>query len=137
MMFGNRRPRASTACAGTGARTELRANAGDVYEALTPERSELDSARIGNVLHARLPVRQWRFDAAAYRRAPIAASGPALRGQPVAASWDPCLEKAMLDSGRGIEEEGLSASTSRWARSSADRCRQYDRYCKPGLLLRS
>ncbi len=62
--------------------------------------------RIGNVLHARLPVAPWRFDAEQYMQA--AASAPvsqALSGAPVEASWDPDLAAAMRRVGRRIEEE--------------------------------
>jgi Protein of unknown function C-terminus (DUF2399)/Protein of unknown function (DUF2397) len=62
--------------------------------------------RIGNVLHARLPVASWRFDAEEYRWAAASApSSQALSGVPVAASWDPCLSEAMRRAGRRIEEE--------------------------------
>jgi uncharacterized protein (TIGR02679 family) len=59
---------------------------------------------IGNVLHARLPVTPWRFDAATYRRA-VPGSGRPLTGSPVAASWDPELARAMRETGLRVEEE--------------------------------
>ncbi len=62
--------------------------------------------RIGNVLHTRLAVAPWRFDAEQYVQA--AASAPAsqaLSGAPVEASWDPELGAAMRRIGRRIEEE--------------------------------
>ncbi len=62
--------------------------------------------RIGNVLHARLGVTPWRFDAEHYLAA--TASMPTslpLSGTPVQASWDPSLGAAMRRVGRRIEEE--------------------------------
>ena len=62
--------------------------------------------RIGNVLHARLPLVPWRFDAEAYTRAADSMTSPQpLGGTPVAASWDPRLGDAMRRVGRRIEEE--------------------------------
>ena len=60
---------------------------------------------IGNVLHARLPMTPWRFDAAAYRRAVSGSRGRPLTGAPVAASWDPELARAMRETGLRVEEE--------------------------------
>jgi uncharacterized protein (TIGR02679 family) len=62
--------------------------------------------RIGNVLHARLPLASWRFDADEYLRAAesVASSQP-LTGVPVTATWDPHLGEAMHSAGRRIEEE--------------------------------
>lgn len=62
--------------------------------------------RIGNVLHARLPLVPWRFDTAAYLSAAdsVASSQP-LIGSPVPASWDPRLSEMMRRAGRRIEEE--------------------------------
>jgi len=62
--------------------------------------------RIGNVLHARLPLVPWRFDTAAYLRAAdsVTSSQP-LIGAPVPASWDPGLSETMRRAGRRIEEE--------------------------------
>jgi uncharacterized protein (TIGR02679 family) len=61
--------------------------------------------RIGNVLHARLPVRPWRFDAEAYARASLDRDGPPLRGAPVVARWDPDLAPLLRDRDRAVEEE--------------------------------
>lgn len=62
--------------------------------------------RIGNVLHARLPLVPWRFDAESYTRAADSMTSPQpLGGTPVAASWDPRLSDAMCRTGRRIEEE--------------------------------
>ena len=63
--------------------------------------------RIGNVLHARLPVVPWRFDAAAYERTVAAHPGPRLRGASVGAAWDPELAAAMRRVGFGVEEEAV------------------------------
>lgn len=63
---------------------------------------------IGNVLHARLPVTPWRFDAAAYRAAAAAAgtrSRRTLTGPAVTARWAPDLTAAMSEVGRRVEEE--------------------------------
>jgi len=62
--------------------------------------------RIGNVLHARLPLVPWRFDTAAYlRAADSVTSSQSLIGAPVPASWDPRLSETMRRAGRRIEEE--------------------------------
>ncbi len=62
--------------------------------------------RIGNVLHARLPVSPWRFGAEQYMQAAASApSSQVLSGAPVEASWDPHLGAAMRRVGRRIEEE--------------------------------
>jgi uncharacterized protein (TIGR02679 family) len=62
--------------------------------------------RIGNVLHARLPVASWRFDAEEYERAAESApSSQALSGAPADAVWDADLGVAMRRVGRRIEEE--------------------------------
>jgi uncharacterized protein (TIGR02679 family) len=62
--------------------------------------------RIGNVLHARLPVSPWRFGAEQYMQATASAPfSQALSGAPVEASWDPDLGAAMRRVGRRIEEE--------------------------------
>jgi uncharacterized protein (TIGR02679 family) len=63
--------------------------------------------RIGNVLHARVPVAPWRFDAGAYERAVAAHPGPRLRGTPISAAWDPGLSAAMQRAGRAVEEEAV------------------------------
>jgi uncharacterized protein (TIGR02679 family) len=61
---------------------------------------------IGNLLHRRLPVEPWRFDAGAYRDAALAHSHTAtLAGPPVVASWDLELTETMAATGRQIEEE--------------------------------
>jgi uncharacterized protein (TIGR02679 family) len=61
---------------------------------------------IGNLLHRRLPVQPWRFDAGAYREAALLNGHTAqLRGGPVVASWDPELTEIMAATGRQIEEE--------------------------------
>jgi uncharacterized protein (TIGR02679 family) len=64
--------------------------------------------RIGNVLHARLPIRPWRFDAAAYEQAVAADPGPRLRGGATSACWDPKLAAAMLAAGYAVEEESVA-----------------------------
>jgi uncharacterized protein (TIGR02679 family) len=62
--------------------------------------------RIGNVLHARLPLVPWRFDTEAYIRAADSVASPqSLTGAPASASWDPRLNAAMRRVGRRIEEE--------------------------------
>lgn len=61
--------------------------------------------RIGNVLHTRLPIEPWRFDAATYERAVAQRPGPALRGAPAVARWDPRLGPSMQRFGRAVEEE--------------------------------
>jgi uncharacterized protein (TIGR02679 family) len=62
--------------------------------------------RIGNLLVERLPVRPWRFDAAAYRAAMTALDATReLAGAPVEARWDPELAPALRACGRVVEEE--------------------------------
>lgn len=62
--------------------------------------------RIANLLFERLPVRPWRYDAAAYRWwTDSGRRGRGLRGTPVQASWDPALARAMERTGRSVEEE--------------------------------
>jgi uncharacterized protein (TIGR02679 family) len=62
--------------------------------------------RIGNVLHARLPLAPWRFDTEAYLRAADSVASPQpLSGAPVPANWDPHLSETMRHVGRRIEEE--------------------------------
>jgi uncharacterized protein (TIGR02679 family) len=64
--------------------------------------------RIGNVLHARLSVSPWRFDAQTYLRAVEGTpSVQRLRGREAAASWDPALTDAMRRVGRRVEEESV------------------------------
>lgn len=48
----------------------------------------------------------WRFDAAAYRRAP---KGVELHGVPVEAAWDPGLRAEMALAGRAVHEEAVLA----------------------------
>ena len=64
--------------------------------------------RIANVLHARLPVVPWRFDAEAYNRATntVTSSQP-LTGAPASASWDPSLSETMRRVGLRVEEESV------------------------------
>ncbi|MEA2356607.1 MAG: hypothetical protein QOD61_2736 [Solirubrobacteraceae bacterium] len=64
--------------------------------------------RIGNVLHARLPIGPWRFDASAYEQAVAADPGPPLRGAPTMATWDVGLTAAMLRIGYRVEEESVA-----------------------------
>ncbi|MGH3488518.1 MAG: TIGR02679 family protein [Actinopolymorphaceae bacterium] len=72
--------------------------------------------RIGNVMFARLPVRPWRFDAAAYRAvADVDPSGEsahasvhpwrALSGTPVTPTWDAELGGVMARLRASVEEE--------------------------------
>jgi uncharacterized protein (TIGR02679 family) len=61
---------------------------------------------IANLLHRRLPMDAWRYDAATYVE--VAEAHPhtaTLTGTPIAASWDPALARAMTATGRQIEEE--------------------------------
>jgi uncharacterized protein (TIGR02679 family) len=61
---------------------------------------------IGNLLHRRLPVEPWGFDADAYRDAARTHRHTAqLAGAPVVASWDHELTETMAATGRQIEEE--------------------------------
>jgi uncharacterized protein (TIGR02679 family) len=66
--------------------------------------------RIGNVLHARLPIRPWRFDFSAYRQHVATHRGPPLRGRPATACWDANLSTAMLATGSAVEEESVAES---------------------------
>jgi hypothetical protein len=62
--------------------------------------------RIGNLLHRRLALEPWQFDADAYIRAAGAVTScQPLVGGPVQASWDPRLSETMRHVGRRIEEE--------------------------------
>lgn len=61
--------------------------------------------RIANVLHTRLPVRPWQYDAAAYHIACRPGYGHTLVGDAVTASWDPELTAAMQRVGHCVEEE--------------------------------
>jgi uncharacterized protein (TIGR02679 family) len=64
---------------------------------------------IANTLHARLAVQPWHYDTAALHAAIAAgASGPPLRGKPIAATWDPDLAPALFSAGHGIEEEAVA-----------------------------
>jgi uncharacterized protein (TIGR02679 family) len=61
---------------------------------------------IGNLLHRRLSVEPWRFDAEAYRDAArIHVHTAKLAGAPVVASWDHELTQTMAATGRQIEQE--------------------------------
>lgn len=59
--------------------------------------------RIANFLFDRLPIKPWRFDAAAYRAA--APRGHALVGPAIEARWDVDLTEAMRTTGKAVEEE--------------------------------
>jgi uncharacterized protein (TIGR02679 family) len=59
---------------------------------------------IANGIVSRFGALPWRLDADAYRSA-ADADGPALRGRPVTATWDPALTQAMLELGVKVEEE--------------------------------
>lgn len=61
---------------------------------------------IGNLLHRRLSIEPWQFDADSYLRA-VAERPQAgrLDGAPVTATWDPNLAQAMSRTNRRIEEE--------------------------------
>jgi uncharacterized protein (TIGR02679 family) len=59
---------------------------------------------IANGITARFGALPWRLDDGAYRSA-AASGGPALRGSPVTATWDPGLTRAMLELGVKVEEE--------------------------------
>lgn len=62
--------------------------------------------RIGNVLHSRLPLAPWRFDARAYLHAAGTLASPKpLEGRRATAAWDPSLTEAMRRVGRRVEEE--------------------------------
>lgn len=66
---------------------------------------------IANLLHRRLPIEAWQFDASAYNAA--AGAQPhttTLSGKPVVASWDPELTDAMRKTGRQIEEELVASA---------------------------
>ena len=56
---------------------------------------------IGNLVMRRHGAAPWRFFSADYR---AARGGRALHGDPVAAAWDPDLERAMRDVGRAVYE---------------------------------
>ena len=59
---------------------------------------------IANGIIARFAAAPWRLDAGYYRSA-AARGGPALRGGPVTAAWEPALTEAMLALGVKVEEE--------------------------------
>jgi uncharacterized protein (TIGR02679 family) len=59
---------------------------------------------IANGITARFGAMPWRLDDGAYRSA-AANGGPALRGSPVIATWDPALSQAMVELGVKVEEE--------------------------------
>lgn len=64
---------------------------------------------IANTLRARLPIEPWHYDATAlYAALAAGSSGPPLRGNPVAATWDPELEPALRSAGHAVEEEGVT-----------------------------
>lgn len=60
--------------------------------------------RIANLVLERHSARPWRFDVATYEGT---SGGTSLRGDPVAATWDPHLEPAMRAAGRAVHEEQL------------------------------
>jgi len=66
--------------------------------------------RVVNALVTRFKAAAWRMDAAAYRDAAEAAGspGPALRGNPVEAAWDPLLGVAMRELGRRVREADVT-----------------------------
>jgi uncharacterized protein (TIGR02679 family) len=66
--------------------------------------------RIGNVVMRSCGAAPWRLRAADYTAAAGMASGDALTGAPVAASWDAALAPAMTQRGLAIPEEGLAAA---------------------------
>jgi uncharacterized protein (TIGR02679 family) len=59
---------------------------------------------IANGIIARFAAAPWRLDAGCYRSA-AARGGPALRGSPVTAVWEPPLTQVMLALGVKVEEE--------------------------------
>ena len=59
---------------------------------------------IANGIITRFATAPWRLDAGYYRSA-AARGGPALRGGPVTAAWEPALTEAMLALGVKVEEE--------------------------------
>jgi uncharacterized protein (TIGR02679 family) len=77
--------------------------------------------RIANLLWSRYPLRPWRFDTASYL-ASVSPRAAALRGQPVAAVWDPDLGEAIARHGTRVEEEAvlsdLLADLGRHARAT-------------------
>jgi uncharacterized protein (TIGR02679 family) len=58
--------------------------------------------QIGNIIMRRHGAVPWRFSSADYR---AARGGRSLRGEPVAALWDPDLQATMLEAGRTVHEE--------------------------------
>ncbi|MGH2908987.1 MAG: TIGR02679 family protein, partial [Solirubrobacteraceae bacterium] len=61
---------------------------------------------IANLLHRRVPMDAWRYDADTYIEVAEAHPHTApLTGTPIAASWDPALAGVMMATGRQIEEE--------------------------------
>jgi uncharacterized protein (TIGR02679 family) len=72
---------------------------------------------IGNLLQRRLPIEPCRFDRSAYLDAVAAhPRAGALRGAPVAATWDPGLAPAMHEAGVQLEEELVAAELLRVAK---------------------
>ncbi|MET7990383.1 DUF2399 domain-containing protein [Amycolatopsis sp. NPDC005232] len=55
--------------------------------------------------HDRLPIRPWRFDAAAYHSAAAAHPGTTLTGTPTIATWDADPAPAMAELATKVEEE--------------------------------
>lgn len=74
--------------------------------------------RIANLIMERHGASAWRFDSTAYR---ATRGGQALTGQPVAASWDPNLEVAMLEAGRAVHEEQVIDDLLEDLRGNGDR----------------
>jgi uncharacterized protein (TIGR02679 family) len=66
--------------------------------------------RIANVVIRSFGASPWRFGAVDYVVAGATASGQALTGAPVAASWDAALAPAMEQRGLAIPEEGVAAA---------------------------
>jgi uncharacterized protein (TIGR02679 family) len=69
--------------------------------------------RIANVVMRDFGAAPWRFGAADYAAAAGTASGQALTGAPVAASWDAALAPSMQRHGLAIPEEGVATALLR------------------------
>jgi hypothetical protein len=65
--------------------------------------------RIANLVMRSFGAQPWRFGVADYSAAAGVASGQALAGTPVPASWDAALAPTMQQRGLGIAEEGVAA----------------------------